>query len=280
MGATTPELLDHLGRERAFYDSSCAHLDSLVSDLTDEMTARLLEADLSAPWRRAGFRYYSLTRRGQQYADIVREIHGAEPGETRNSSGAGELDDRFRGSDQLVLDVGALAADSTYFELGLTIVSPDEGLVAFSVDRTGDEVYELRFRDLRTGSVLDEVVPRTYYGGAWSADSRWFFYTVHDAAYRPHQVWRHQIGTAVEDDVLVLEEPDERFELHLRASRSGSTILVLSESRDTGEVWTIEAHEPVSAACSGGGRRPGVVYRAEHVRESDALLLVTNDDAV
>ena len=50
---------------------------------------------------------------------------------------------------------------------------------------TGDEVFELRFRDLRTGADLPDVVPRSYYGGAWSADSRWFFYTVHDEAYRP-----------------------------------------------------------------------------------------------
>ena len=280
MGATTPGLLDHLALERSFYDSACAHLGSLVSDLTDEMTARVPDADLSAPWRRAGFRYYSLTRRGHEYADIVREIHGVHRDVTRNSSAPPDLDDRFRGPGELVLDVGALAGDSSYLELGVTLVSPDEHLLAFSVDRTGDEVYELRFRDLRTGTELDEVIPRTYYGGAWSADSRWFFYTVHDQAYRPHQVWRHRIGTAAAEDVLVLEEPDERFDLHLRASRSGAVVLVLSESRDTGEVWAVDAHDPESPAYSVGGRRPGVVYRAEHVRESDVLLLVTNDEAV
>lgn len=280
MGTTTPGLLDHLALERSFYDSSCAHLGSLVSDLTDEMTARVPEADLSAPWRRAGYRYYSLTRHGHEYADIVREIHGYHPEIARISSATPLVDDRFRGSGQMVLDVGALAGDGSYLELGVTLVSPDEHLLAFSVDRTGDEVYELRFRDLRTDAELDEVIARTYYGGAWSADSRWFFYTVHDQAYRPHQVWRHRIGTAAADDVLVLEEPDERFDLHLRASRSGSAILVLSESRDTGEVWVIDAHDPESSAYSAGGRRPGVLYRAEHVRETDALLLVTNDEAV
>ena len=117
------------------------------------------------------------------------------------------------------------------------------------------------------------MVPRTYYGGAWSADSQWFFYTVHDQAYRPFQVWRHRIGTPVADDVLVLEEPDERFDLNVRATRSGGAILVLSESRDTGETWAIDATAPESAPRSVGGRRPGVLYRAEHVRESDVLLL-------
>ncbi len=80
--------------------------------------------------------------------------------------------------------------------------------------------------------------------------------------------------------MLVLEEPDERFDLNVRGTRSGGAILVLSESRDTGETWAIDATAPESAPRSVGGRRPGVLYRAEHVRESDVLLLVTNDDAV
>ena len=224
MSATTPRLLDHLARERSFYDSSCAHLGSLVSDLTGEMTARVPDVDLSAPWRRTGFSYYSLTRRGHEYADIVREIHWKSSHLVRKASDEPDLGDRFRSHGDLVLDVNALAQGADHLELGVTLVSPDEHLLAYSVDRTGDEVYELRFRDLRTGTDLDEVVPRTYYGGAWSADSQWFFYTVHDQAYRPHQVWRHRVGSPAADDVLVLEEPDERFDFHLRATRSGSVI--------------------------------------------------------
>jgi oligopeptidase B len=61
----------------------------------------------------------------------------------------------------------------------------------------------LAFRDLDRGLDLDEVIPRTYYSGAWSADSSTFFYTVHDDAYRPYQVWRHRLGSAVQDDVCV-----------------------------------------------------------------------------
>src|SRR4029078_7610159 len=108
----------------------------------------------------------------------------------------------------------------------VTIASTYECLLSYSVATPGDEVFTLRFRDLRTGTDLDEVVPRSYYSGAWSANSASFFYTVHDRAYRPHQVWRHRIGTPVADDVLVLEEPDERFELTVRASRSGEVVLL------------------------------------------------------
>ncbi|MFC4784783.1 prolyl oligopeptidase family serine peptidase [Nocardioides sp. MAHUQ-72] len=283
MSRTSPELLAHLAAERTFYDSACAHLHSLVSTLRAEMVSRVPDADVSPRWRRSRFSYYTRHVAGSDYSQLVREIHGNETDLKQISSLVGASGYGYRTSavgTEVVLDVESLAEGSGYLDLGVTLVSPDEDLLAYSVDTTGEEVFGLRFRDLRTGEDLAEVVPRTYYGGAWSADSTWFFYTVHDRAYRPHQVWRHRIGTPVADDVLVLSEPDERFELTLRASRSGEVILVLAESRDTGETWAIDAREPDSPARSVGGRRAGVVYRAEHVAATDRLLLVTNDDAV
>ncbi len=184
-------------------------------------------------------------------------------------------------SSQVLLDVNLLADDSGYLELGLTMVSPDSRLLAYSVDRAGDEVYQLRFRDLGTGQDLADEVPRSYYGGAWSAGSDYFFYTVHDDAYRPFQVWRHAMGTSHDQDVLVLEEPDERFELGVRAARSG-LVVIWAGSRDTREVWVIDARAPLEPARSVGGRRRGVEYHAEPAVLPDGtetLLVVTNDDA-
>ena len=87
------------------------------------------------------------------------------------------------------------------------------------------------------------MVPRSYYSGAWSADSAWFFYTVHDDAYRPFQVWRHRVGTDVAGDVLVLEEPDVRFEVQVRSTRTGDRIVAWSESNTTSECWVVDAHQ-------------------------------------
>ena len=185
------------------------------------MFSRLPPAEVSARWRRTRFSYYTVHPAGNDYAHIVREIHGFETDSKQISPVLGRSADENRIEDvspRCCSTSEPLADDSGYLELGVTIVSPDEDLLAYSVDTTGDEVYALRFRDLRTGEDLAEVVPRSYYGGAWSADSQWFFYTVHDEAYRPHQVWRHRIGTPVADDVLVLEEPDERFDLNVRAT--------------------------------------------------------------
>ncbi len=125
-------------------------------------------------------------------------------------------------------------------------------------------------------------MPRAAPGGAWSADSAYFFYLVHDELWRQHQVWRHRLGTPASADELVLEEPDGQFELEVEASRTGDLVVIWSENRDTSEVWVVDAADPTSAPRSVGGRRRGVEYHAEHVRHpdgSDELLLVTNDGA-
>jgi oligopeptidase B len=163
-------------------------------------------------------------------------------------------------------------------------VSPDEKLLAYSVDTTGDEVYTLHFAQVEPGGVrrdLEDVIERSYYGGAWSADSSTFFYTVHDSLYRPHQVWRHRLGTPTDDDVLVLAESDQQYELDVHAARSGELIVIRSASRDTAEVWLVDAHRPDQPARCVEPRRRGIEYACEHVKTAtgDQLFIVTNDDA-
>jgi oligopeptidase B len=100
--------------------------------------------------------------------------------------------------------------------------------------------------------------------------------------WRAHQVWRHRLGTPASEDELVIEEPDERFELMVRATRSGEQVVIWSECRDTSEVWVVPAADPTALPRSVGGRRTGVEYHAEHVRlpgGGSSLLVVTNDGA-
>lgn len=280
---TSPMLVEHLTAERAYYDAASAHLDSLVCELSAEMSSRLPSVEASAPWQRMRFCYYTEHPVDSDYAVLRRRNRGnrshSETDFVEFWQNSADIDDHA------VLDFSSLADDSGYLDVGLTLVSPDEDVLAYAVDTVGDEVYRLRFRDLRTGADLSEEVRRTYYGGAWSADSRHFFYSVHDAAYRPHQIWRHRLGSDPRTDVLVLEEPDEAFALHLRGSRSGDVVVILSESRTTGESWVIDAHAPEEPPRSVGGRRAGVVYHVEHVRDRDGgaghgyLVVVTNDGA-
>ena len=260
-------VLAHLSAERDWYDVATGHLGPLVHELRAEMTGRVPATDSSVSWPQHGYSYRTVLPAGREYEQLLRRRDGAGDAEP----------------DELLLDVNELAGDSDYVDLGLWAVSPDARLLAYSVDFDGSEVYEVRFRDVVAGRDLEDVVPRSAYdGAAWSADSAWFFYAAHDERWRQHQVWRHRVGTPASTDELVLEEPDEKFEVSLHPTRTGELVVVFSESRDTSEVWVLDATDPTSVPRSVGGRRRGVEYHAEHVRYadgSDELLLVTNDEA-
>jgi oligopeptidase B len=268
-----PEVLAYLEAERSFYEHSTAHLRPLVESLANDMAARVPETDSSVSYRRSRFSYYTKTPAGGEYEQLWRGLDPAD-----SNSGQNLL------SPELLLDPASLLGDSAYIEVGVSLVSPDERMLAYSIDTTGDEVYTLRFRDLEApggGRDLADVILRSYYGGAWSADSQTFFYTVHDEAYRPFQVWRHRLGTPASDDALVLAEPDEQYDFEVEATRSGDLIVIHAANRDTSEVWLVDAHQPDVPPRCVEPRRSHVEYACEHVRTpaGDRLLIVTNDGA-
>jgi oligopeptidase B len=282
----SPEVLTHLEAELGWYEFATGHLGSLVETLRAEMVHRVPPTDPSVSWRFRGSSYYTLLPAGREYTQLLREFNTSGARQQTDSPVGDHDPDEFHqnaaGCGQVLLDANLLADGSGYVELGLTLVSPDGRLLAYSVDTDGDEVYRLRFRDLDSGQDLADEIPRSYYGGAWSADSAHFLYTVHDDAYRPHEVRRHTLGTSPDQDVVVLDEPDERFELELRSTRSGRFAVICAGSRDTTETWVIDTDRPAERPRSVGGRRPGVEYFVEHAvlpGDRDVLLLVTNDDA-
>ena len=173
------------------------------------------------------------------------------------------------------------AAETGYVDVGVAETSPDDRLLAWSADTTGAEIYQLRFTDIATGQVLPDVIERSYPGGAWASDCEHFFYLVPDELNRPHQVWRHALGTLATGDELVYEESDARFELTLAASRSGELIIITAASRDTTEVRIILASRPLSPPEVVEPRRRGIEYRVDHAADpaggTGDLLIVTDD---
>ena len=228
------EVLAYLQAERHFYDAMTQHLRPLAQTLFDEMSARVAPTDRSVSWERLRCVYYTLTPAGSEHAQLCRS---GDPDDI--NSHRGEV-----GGDTVLLDPAVLAGDSPYVELGVSEVSPDERLLAYSVDLTGSEAYELRFRDLDTLTDLPDRIPGVPAGGAWAGDSRTFFYLRMDDAYRAFQVWRHRLGTSVEDDVLVFTEDDDQYEVGVRLTRSGDVVVLHTANRDTSEVWLIDAAAP------------------------------------
>jgi oligopeptidase B len=275
-----PDTIAYLEAENAYTEAMTGGQAGLRDAIFREIKGRTKETDLSVPARKGGWWYYTRTVAGKQYAIQCR--CPARPGETtppRTDEG-GPLP-----GEEVLLDCNQLAGDAPFLSLGAFGVSPDGGLLAYSTDFAGSERYTLRIKNLVTGETLPDEIPETHYGCAWSKDGSALFYVTADAAWRPHRVWRHLVGTPAADDVIVLEESDERYWVGVGLTRSERYLRIVASSKLTSEVWLLDATEPTAQPRAVLPRRQGVEYSVEHQAgpgepgDAGRLLILHNDGA-
>jgi oligopeptidase B len=212
----TPEVEAYLNAEAAYADAMMEKTKPLQETLYGEMLSRVQETDISAPWRKDGFYYYSRTEKGLQYPILCRKEKSLDAPE------------------QVLLDLNQLAKGKKFLGLGRWQVSDDGMLLAYSLDETGYRQFDLHVKNLKTGEVLSEQIPRVD-SLTWTRDGKTLFYVTEDATTkRSNQLWRHKLGAAKDD--LLYEEKDEMFGLNLERSRSKEYVFVESGSHTASEV--------------------------------------------
>lgn len=266
--ADDPDVLAYLGAENAWADARTSHLAGLRARIYDEIAGRVQQTDASVPVADGPWWYYTRIAEGQQYAVHARariadrsrrpDLTGPVPGE------------------QVLLDGNELAGDSEFFAVGSMAVSDDHATLAYGVDRTGEERFDLTIVDIATGRILDTALTGIGYGLEFDADARVIFYTRLDDAWRPYQLWRHRVGAPTTEDVLVHEEADERFSLGIGASRDARWLILDLGSKTTSETWLLATDQPEGEWRCVATRREGVEYDVEPA--ADHLLIVHNTD--
>jgi oligopeptidase B len=260
-----PTVLDqnirrHLEAENAYTESLLGHTAPLQRKLVAEMRGRIKEDDSSVPSPDGPFAYFRKYREGGQH-----ELFG------RMARDGGEA--------EIVLDGDALAKDHDYFKFGGSRHSGDHRLVAWSADIKGSEYFTIRVREWGTGRDLDDVVEETDGAVVWATDCKDFFYVRLDDNHRPMQVWRHRLGTAQADDILVYEEQDAGWFTHVHESTSGRFCVIAGGDHETSEQRLIDLAHPEQAPRLITSRQNGVQYSLAD--RGDELLILTNaDDAI
>ncbi len=272
------EVLAHLEAENAHTAEVLAHTTDLQERIFAEIKGRVQETDLSVPERDGDWWHYSRTIEGEQYSVHCRLAAGSE------ADPPDPDDPEVRAAEQVVLDGNVEAGDGDYFALGVFDYSPDDTVLAWAADRNGSERYTLRFRDLATGrdrSLPDgspDEVTGVYYSTAWSADGRHFFYTRPDAATRPHEIWRHTLGTPESADVLVHREDDERFFCSISETKDRRWLVLAMGSNVTSELRVCPTDDATATFRTVAPRRQGIEVDVEHL--DGTFYLLTNDDAL
>ncbi len=240
------ETLAYLRAENDYTAAALEPTKELQEALYREMLSHIKETDVSVPFRYGDYWYYTRTEEGLQYPIYCRKQGSLDAPET------------------VTLDVNILAKGESFMSVGGMSVSDDGHLLAYSIDNTGFRQYTLQVKDLRTGELLSERVERT--GSIlWASDNKTLFYTVEDEEQkRQYRLYRHTLGTPHEQDALVFEEPDERFNIGAGRTRDGKYIVLEAGSHTTSEARFLSVDTPEAAFQLIAPRRDNIEYYIDH----------------
>ena len=255
-----PAVVDYLNAENRYTEDQMQHTKQLQQSLYKEILSRINETDLSVPYLLQDYYYYSRTEEGQAYPILCRKYQSLDAAE------------------EILLDQNKLAAEQEFFSLGVVSISPNQKILAYSVDTTGAEQYTLHFLDLSTRKLYPQTIANTQYSFAWGNDNQTVFYTKIDHANRPYQLWRHILGNSPDDDVLIYQEDDESYFLSVSKSRSRAYITLNLGSMVTSEIHYLDANHPQGEFKLFQPRQTGIEYGIEH--HSDRFYIITNEEAI
>jgi oligopeptidase B len=254
-----PQVLAYLEAENRHTAAVMHHTEQLQERLFQEMRSRIREDDLSVPEPLGRFFYYTRTEAGRQYPIFCRKWESLDAPE------------------EVLLDQNLLGEGLSYFRVGMMQVSPDHRFLAFTVDTTGAEEFTLFIKDLTEGRLLPDRLSRCAQRLAWANDSRTLFYAMLDEAHRPWQLFRHQLGSEQEADLLLHTESDPGFYLDISRTKSGRYLLLDLSSHSASEVWFVDADRPAEPFQVIQPRQPGLEYTVTH--HGDRFFITTNDAA-
>ena len=183
-----------------------------------------------------------------------------------------------RENEEILLNVNEMAEGFDYYDIGGMEVSPDDKILAYGVDTVSRREYTIYFKDLATGELYDEAIPKTAGGVTWASDNKTVFYTIKDETLRAHKVYRHVLGTSVEEDVLVFHEEDDIYSAFVYRTKSKKFLVIGTYSTLSAEYRILEADNPEGEFRIFHPREKEMEYSITHYK--DKFYIRTNDGAL
>lgn len=254
------EVITYLEDENAYTTSMMKHTEGLQTELYDEIVGRIQQTDMSVPYKRNGYYYYSRYEEGMEYPIYCRKKSTLEADE------------------EIMLNVNEMAEGHSYFQVGGLSVSHDNKIVAYGVDTVSRRKYTIYFKNLETGEIFGDAIPNTTGYSPWAADNKTVFYTRKDeVTLRPDKIYRHVLGEDAASDPIIYHEEDETFRTSVSLSKSMEYIMIGSYSTLSTEYRYLKSSDPGGEFKVFQTRKADLEYFISHYK--DRFYIRTNLDA-
>jgi oligopeptidase B len=267
-----PEVIDYLKAENAYLEAMMKHTEPLQDQLFKEITGRIKQDDMSVPVKHHGYWYYTRFEEGMEYPLYCRKPAkaGDNPAIISNEVAHSSADE------QVLLDGYEMSKGYAFFDVGGYSISPDNRLIAYSIDTVSRRQYQIFFKEIASGKMFSEVIQNTSGNMVWANDNKTVFYSVKDESLRSCRIMRHEIGTDPKDDVEVYYEDDATFYAFVSKTKSEKYIVIILESTLTSEIRFIDADRPKDEFRVFNPRQHDLLYGVGHY--GDYFYILTNAD--
>ena len=256
-----PNVIEYLEAENKYTDAGMAHTERFQDKLFEEIKDRIKQTDMSVPYKKDDYYYYTRYEEGREYPLYCRK--------------KGSLDS----NEEIMLDANTMAEGHDYFSIGQRTVSFNQDLLAYTVDTDGRRIYSLHVKNLITGEMYDDVIPDVTSNVTWANDNTTLFYTKQDSVtLRWNRIYRHQLGTDPTNDMLVYEEADSTFSCYVFRTKSKKYLMIASDQTLSSEYRYLDADNPRGNFSIFWPREKDHEYSVDHF--GDFFYIRTNDDAM
>jgi len=258
--AQTQSVVDYIEDETDYINNSLKHTKPLQETLYDEMVGRIKKDDQSVPYFENEYYYYSRYEKKKEYPIYCRKYKSLENDE------------------EIILDVNILADGHDYFAVVGMSVSPDNQWLAYGTDTLSRRFYNIFFKNLISGEILEQTISNTTGGVAWANDNKTVFYTSKNkTTLLGEKIFRHKVGTNTKKDVLVYTEKDITYYNGVYRSKSGKYIIIYNSSTLVSDYHIMSADNPNGEFMNFTPRGVKHEYDIQHYR--DHFYIISNMDA-
>ncbi len=252
------KVLDYLNSENKYRKELMKDYESLEKEIFNEIKSRIKEDDSSVPYFDNQYFYYTRYEKDKQYPIYCRK--------------KGSLDSK----EEILIDANIMSEGHEYFRVGDIEISPDNKIMAYSIDTVSRRVYTIHFKNLETGKNLSKKIPNTSGSITWANDNKTFFYNLKDLeTLRTERVMRCDLNSDESEKEIFYEE-DETFSVYSYKTKSDKFIVIGSSATLSQEYRYIDASNPNGDFKLFDKRVDGLEYSISHFKNKWYIL--TNKD--
>ena len=238
-----PEVRKYLEDENEYFSDQMKDTKKIQKKLFDEIKARIKLDDESLPYKDKNYEYWTKTTAKGNYSIKLRKKIGEE-----------HIEEIWNG------DKEKEKLKTEYFGLGDLEVSFNDEYLGYSLDLKGSEYYTIYIRNIKSGNLVTEKIEETSGSIEFSLDDKYIFYSKLDEHHRPRTIYRHEIGSATKDDLLIFEEKSEAFTVGIGLSSDEKYFIITSSDHNTSEQYYFEVDENNPNPKLIQTRKRGIIY--------------------